>query len=164
MRPDLFDIEVAISGHEKIFGKDAAIFKNQVQLDNLSQAQKYRFIIYTEGECGWADRLKIHLFTNSTILMQLTPCYEYYRELMKPYEHYIPVDGMFKNLTHQVEWAIKNPEKAEKISVNAWKLGREYLSQRSIQCYMDLIFAKYTSLMRYKPSLRPDAKVWKQQL
>jgi hypothetical protein len=160
-RPDLFNIAVKVEkSHRHLFEGYVHRLPFKCWVSSLEQAMNHRYVIYSEGWCGWADRLKTLLLYNSTILLQETPCREYYQDLMQPYVDYIPVDGIFSNLTSQVNWARAHSEIAARIASNSVNLGQRYLGERGIGCYMDLVLAKYASLVKYKPKKRPFAQKW----
>lgn len=147
-----------------IFGLDKFLDDNQKKKRKfksmIDQAKTNRYAISCEGFCGWADRLKHIVFLKSTILLQETPCHEYYQDLMEPYVHYIPFDADFKNLASQIEWATHNHEAAERIANNALALANEHLTEEAIQCYMNSLFSKYAALIEYQVELRPQSKPW----
>lgn len=163
-RSDIFDIAVKVEGeHRKIFDGYVNQLPTNYWMSSLEQAVTYRHVIYAEGWCGWADRLKTLLMYGSTIFLQKTPCHEYYQDLMQPYVHYVPVDGIFSDLPKQVEWGRSNQKEAALIANNSAKLAKKYLTSKAIKCYMEFILHRYISLFNYKPSLRPKAVRWSPQ-
>ena len=147
-------------GSRKIFDGYVNYLPRKVYMTGVEQATTFQYVVYAEGWCGWADRLKILLMYNSTIFLQRTPCHEYYQDLMVPYKHYIPVDGLFRNLPKRVEWAKRHPKAAQQIAINAMQLSQKYLNEAAISCYMDIVFAKYSTLVEYRPKKRPLAHRW----
>lgn len=148
-RPDILDVAIKVEpGHRYIFDGYTNRLVRGHYLSTLEQAVRFRHVIYAEGWCGWADRLKTLLLFNSTIFLQQTPCREYYQDLIKAYVHYVPVDGRFRKLEDRIEWAKKHRLAAEQIASNAIEMAEKYLSEDSIKCYLDMVFAKYSSLFR----------------
>lgn len=123
-----------------------------------AQAKKFKFVVYLEGNCGWADRLKNQLALGMVLFMQETPCHEFFTPLLVPWVHYIPVKNDLSDLVEQIKWAQSNDEAAREISVNAAEFAKEYLSITSWRTYIHTIFDTYSSLMRYKPKRRANSK------
>lgn len=65
----------------------------------------FKFVLYAEGNCFWADRMNRQLFGPSAILKQETPCGQFYEPLLEPMSHYIPVDFFFNDLLDRINWA-----------------------------------------------------------
>ena len=57
----------------------------------------------------------------------------------------------------QFDWAQANPEKAEQIALNVQKLVKEELSMDSVYDYMLRRLQDYSSLMKFKPVVRPKS-------
>jgi hypothetical protein len=150
--PDLLHVRVTAGDDQKhIFGEEGQDFLSEERTVGRIQAQTFKYVVYAEGACGWADRLKTLMLYNSTIFLQETKCHEYYQELMRPYEHYVPVKGNFDDLIEKVEWARKNEQEAQQIAINALELQLKYLTPDAIQDYMNVLFDGYSKLMKYKP-------------
>jgi len=82
----------------------------------LDQARRFKYSIYAEGSCGWADRLKWLLALGLVPFLQETRCVEWYTLMLEPWVHYIPVDGQLKNLTAAIRWARENDEAVRQMS------------------------------------------------
>lgn len=161
--PHLIDAGLHVYGnHRDIFGSDIDfITRNDHFVSAVDQARNFAYVVYSEGACGWADRLKTLLLYNSTIFLQETSCWEYYQDLMIPYKHYVPVKGNFADLKEKVEWAKKNPVLAAEIGQNALKLREELLTVDSMKCYMNYLLERYVDLVQYRPFHRESAKpIW----
>lgn len=156
--PDKLEVGLQIE-HRDLLGDEYHKINSDKKYPAVLQAQNFRYVVYAEGACGWADRLKILLQYNATILLQKTPCFEYYQEYLEPYVHYIPVKGNFDDLIEKIEWAQQNDRKAADIARNALVLGQKYLTVAEMRCYMNLIFDRYSKLTRYAPSRRPGTEV-----
>lgn len=144
--------------HQGIFA-DALGTLNPTYLDLTGQAKAFKYLIYSEGVCGWADRLKMLLLSNATIFLQQTPCSEYYRDFLEPWVHYVPLHPNFDDLVERVEWARGHPVAAAAIAQNAYDLHTQYLSEESIRCYMYQLFDRYQRLVVYPVAVRPDVNL-----
>lgn len=157
-RPDLLEVGLKVYDSQ-VFGDEYAQINSFKHYPADAQARDFRYVIYAEGACGWADRLKTLLLYNATILLQNTSCSEYYRDLMEPYVHYIPVEGNFDDLLEKISWARQHDDKAADIARNALHLHQKYLTVASMRCYMNALFDRYSKLTRYLPKRRSGTQV-----
>ena len=150
-RPDLFDVGLtrASSVPELEAILQSMNWAAKPSLTMNEQAEKYRYVIYLEGTCGWADRLKNLLASGLTIFLQTTPCHEFFLPLLRPWIHYIPVRNDLGDLVERVEWARANPEAAQEIGLNGAELARTQLRREDWRAYMEAVFEVYSGLMRY---------------
>lgn len=149
LAPELYDIHISdIKEHKEIWSKyrkkRESIKATKEFVSMLTQAQKYRYFIVMEGQCGWSDRTKHLLFTASLLFIQETDCMEWYGLFLKPMHHYIPWDSRIPgNLTAQIKWAKEHDVEAKIISENAKKLAKSLFTQQTMQCWNDKIMEKY---------------------
>jgi hypothetical protein len=118
-------------------------FEDDQHMPLEEQALRFKYVIYAEGNCGWADRLKLLLRSGMVILLQDTPCHEWYQELMHPYIHYVPVSNDWSDLVRQIEWLRAHDQKARRIISRAYALGETLLNYRTWQLYIELLLAEY---------------------
>lgn len=156
--PDMLEVGLQVPQRD-VFGDEHEKINSHRTYAADTQARDFRYVIYAEGACGWADRLKTLMLYNSTILLQNTSCSEFYRDLMEPYVHYIPVKGNFDDLVEKISWARNNDRQAADIARNAMALHQEYLNVSAIRCYMNRIFDRYSKLTKYSPVRRPGTQV-----
>lgn len=136
--PNLLDVGLfSENEHDEFFLANQSWYERKDAMTLEQQSAKFRYVIYAEGNCGWADRLKLLLTTGMLIFLQETPCSEWYFGLMKPFVHYIPVKNDWSNLKEMIEWAIENDQKSQQIVSNSMKLGR-YLMDYSV--WMDYLY------------------------
>lgn len=107
------------------------------------QAQRFKYTVIVEGNCGWADRFKSFLAMGTLCLVQETPCKEYYSLLAKPKQHYIPIAGTLADLTDAIQWSRDHDEEARKIAMNGMKFADTYLTESSMRCYMRELLLAY---------------------
>jgi len=118
-------------------------------LNRMSPDEHHRFkyIIYAEGNCFWADRLNRQLFGPSAIIKQETPCGQFYEPLLRPMVHYIPTDFYFKDLVYQIQLARESDPLIQGIVRNANSFAHNFLSLRGIEAYVEVLLYEYTSLL-----------------
>lgn len=114
----------------------------------------FKYILYVEGNCMWADRLRHQVFGPSVILKQETPCRQFFEPLISPMTHYIPTDFFLTDTVRQIEWARANDEKVQQIVRNANEFAANFLSLNGIEAYVEVLLDEYTKLL-----VEPDIKL-----
>lgn len=139
---------------------DAGIYRNTspftegVPLSNtisFKDQQKYKFMINIGANVDWAERLRLHFFTNSVTVIHGAECIEWFYPLLKPYCHYIPTDIFFSDLEDNIKWALANDDICQQIVKNANNFAKKYLSEdamhyafsKTLTCFSEL--AQHTS-------------------
>lgn len=125
-------------------------------LNRLTAAEqhKFKYILYIEGNCMWADRLRHQVFGPSAIIKQETPCGQFFEPLLRPMTHYIPTDFFLTNTIHAIEWARGNDETVQSIVKNANEFAKNFLSLQAIEAYVEVLLDEYTKLL-----VEPDIKL-----
>jgi hypothetical protein len=140
-QPDLYD--VSISGQ---------CGKSSFEISSLSEADHhaFKYILYAEGNCFWADRLNKFVFGPSAIVKQETPCGQFWEPLLRPMTHYLPTDFFFSDATDRIKWGNKHGEEVEKMVKNANEFALNFLSLSGIEAYVEVLLTEYTALLRNK--------------
>eukprot|EP00871_Galdieria_phlegrea_P001071 jgi/Galph1/1965/GphlegSOOS_G647.1 len=146
-RKDLFNISVG--------GK--CIHSYELHKVPFEKQQQFKYNIYAEGNCFWADRLQKQLFASFTIIKQQTPCGLYFEPLLKPMVHYIPTDYFFNDLIEQIEWAKAYDGQAMTIMKNANEFASEYLTFPAILTFVEILLNEYALLLRQPVHRHKDA-------
>lgn len=126
--------------------------KKTYTLSRLSEVQHhlYKYILYAEGNCFWADRLNKQVFGPSVIVKQETPCGQFWEPLLKPMTHYIPTDFFFRDTVERIGWAKEHDEEAKQIVQNANEFAANFLSLKGIKLYMKVLLVEYSKLLNAK--------------
>jgi len=114
------------------------------------QNNQFKYVIYAEGNCGWADRLKLLLNSGMVIILQHTPCVEYFTEFLKPYVHYIPVDTTFSNISEAIHYAETHDEEVKQMIYAAHKVAETFISVKTMKTFVLALITKYANLLKYK--------------
>ena len=115
-------------------------FKLVPKLTPLEQSE-YKYIINVDGHVS-AFRLSLELNMGSVLLLVDSKWKIWYRELLKPYIHYVPIKADLSNILEIVKWCKKNDKKCEQIAENARIFYEKYLQKDGIFDYMQNIFCK----------------------
>ena len=123
------------------------------------QAKLYRYAVYAEGACGWADRLKAQLASGTVMLLQETPCWEFFQPLLQPGHHYIPISGDLSNLPQVIQSLRIHDEGAREVSLAAAQFVHEHLREEQWDRYIFAVLKRYARLMGSTPfAIRPNAR------
>lgn len=137
-RSDIFDIGFHKIGQNK--------FEEEIPtvdpIDFVDQ-QNYKYMVCMGTNANWAERLRNHLFTNSVLIKHEAECMEWFYYLIKPWEHYIPVDITLSNLIENTEWAINNDGVCKGIVKNANQFAQEYLNEETMFLFTKILIEKY---------------------
>lgn len=127
------------------------------ELSRMSEAahHKYKYILYAEGNCFWADRLNKQIFGPSAILKQETPCGQFWEPLMRPMTHYLPTDFFFTDARERLKWAIEHDDETARIVQNANEFADNFLSLSAIESYVETLLVEYTTLLEDK-DIKPE--------
>ena len=77
---------------------------------------------------GAAFRTTIHVSTEMAVVLQPCPWEEWFTRLMKPWEHFIPLDYELNTLNETMHWIRDHPEKVREISLKGRQFYLDYLS------------------------------------
>jgi hypothetical protein len=105
------------------------------------QAREFKYGVYVEGNCGWAQRLKDQLLYGMLVFVQHSPCAEYYVQFFQPWVHYVPIDGRLDNLTDAILWARAHDAEAQAIAARAQAFARVFFAKKNIELYSYAFFA-----------------------
>ena len=117
----------------------------------LLAQERYRYLIYAEGHCGWSDRLRFLLFLRSAVLMQETICNEFFALGLVPWVHYLPLEYHFTDLSRVYDWAQAHPEFVDRIVANMNSYAAAFLSEAAIRSYALTLLQELSRALRYAP-------------
>ena len=115
--------------HLKSVGVDLVSF-----LDPESQS-KYKYIVHVDGHVS-AFRLSLELSMGSCILLVDSKYRLWFRNMLKPMVHYIPVKKDLSDLIDQIKWCRNHDKKCEEIAKNARKFYEYYLQKDGVLDYL----------------------------
>lgn len=144
--PDLFNVGVSGFCGGKVY-----------RMEHMSESDHhtFKYIMYAEGNCFWADRLNKQIFGPSVIIKQETPCGQFWEPLMKPMTHYIPTDFFFSDTVERIKWAQENDDRAKAIGRKANEFASAFLSVKGIKTYVEVLLLEYTKLLK-NPTITPE--------
>ena len=105
------------------------------------EQSRFKYIINLDGHVT-AFRLSLELSMGSVILLADSPWKIWYRDMLNPYEHYVPVKEDLSDLIDQIKWCKQNDEQCKQIAKNARRFYDVYLSKRGILDYMQKLLVE----------------------
>lgn len=138
-RKDLFDV-----GFNKVGQNNTEEEIPVIEAIPFFDQQRYKYIISVGTNANWAERIRLHMFTNSVLLKHEAECMEWFYYLMKPWEHYIPFNLMMTDLEEKVEWAKQNDEKCQNIVKSANEFSQKYLNEKTMIDFTAIAIKQYS--------------------
>ena len=107
------------------------------KVDKLTPEQQtqFKYIVHIDGHVS-AFRLSLELNMGSVILIVNSNYKMWYKHLIKPYVHYIPVKADLSDLIDMIKWCKMNDDKCVEIVKNAKLFYKKYLSKDGVFNYL----------------------------
>ncbi len=96
---------------------------------------KYKYLVNVDGHVA-AYRLSLELESGTCILLANSKYRLWYRDMLKPFVHYVPVKHDLSDLIEKIKWCKNNDDKCKKISENAMEFAKTYLTKDGILDYL----------------------------
>lgn len=112
----------------------------------------YKFQIGIDGTVA-AYRFPYLLAGGSLIFKQTSKYYEHFYHLLKPEEHYIPIEEDLSDLKSKVDWAVNHDDESQQMAKNAQEFANNHLLPNDIICYHAHLFNEYSKLLSGDNSL-----------
>lgn len=126
---------------------------------SLGDQCTHRYKIYIEG-WAWSVSEKYILACDSPTLLMTLRWYDFFIRGMIPQHHYWPVrtDDKCKSSKFAVEWGNNHTQKAKAIGKAGSRFVHEDLKMENVYDYMFHLLNEYAKLLKYKPTVPPNAK------
>ena len=108
---------------------------------NAEEQSQHKYIIHVDGHVS-AFRLSLELSMGSCILLQDSKYIMWFRTLLIPYTHYVPINHDLSDLIEKIKWCKQHDAECEKIANNAKKFYNKYLTKDGILDYMQILLYK----------------------
>jgi hypothetical protein len=112
-------------------------------VDRLTPQEQtgYKYIVHVDGHVS-AFRLSLELGMGCCILLVASKYKLWYRSMLKPYVHYVPVRSDLSDLVSQVKWCKEHDAKCEEIAANAKRFHDTYLMKEGVLDYLQNLLYK----------------------
>lgn len=105
------------------------------------EQSQYKYVVNVDGHVA-AYRLSLELGSGACILFVASKYKLWFRDMLKPYVHYVPVKSDLSDLLDRIKWCKQNDSKCKQIATNAQKFATTYLTKDGILDYLQrLLFA-----------------------
>jgi hypothetical protein len=114
----------------------------------LCEQMKFKYLIYVDGHCA-AGRYSYLMCSGSVILkVESITCAKdiWFFPLLRPWVDHIPIAADLSDLAEKILWCKQNDGKCKKIVEHAQDLYWRYVSQNSIQEYLQFAINKISAL------------------
>lgn len=112
---------------------------NLVPFMSLAEQATYKYLIHLDGHVS-AFRLSLELSMGCCILIADSKYRLWFRNMLKPMVHYIPIKSDLSDLVDKIKWCRNNDKKCKEISKNAKEFYLKYLQKDGILDYLQKIF------------------------
>lgn len=140
LHPDLFNVSLRGACGGRSYAMHSMSMRAQQAL--------FRYVVYAEGNCMWADRLRLQLFGQAAVLKQMTPCGQFFEPLLKPFVHVVPTEFFFDDAPDKVRWMQQRDDVVTRIVANANAFAKAFLSTDGLKTYVEVLLGEYTKLLR----------------
>ncbi|KAK1412229.1 hypothetical protein QVD17_33306 [Tagetes erecta] len=125
---------------------------------NVEDQCTYRYKIYIEG-WSWSVSEKYIMACDSPTFYIKPRYYTFFARGMTPLEHFWPIRNtdMCKSLKFAVEWGNNHTSKAQEIGEASSRFIQEDMKMGYIYDYMLHLLTEYAKLLKFKPTISPNA-------
>jgi tRNA A-37 threonylcarbamoyl transferase component Bud32 len=102
------------------------------------QQSEYKYLIHVDGHVS-SFRLSLEMSMGCCILLADSKYRLWFRSMMKPMVHYIPVKEDLSNLIEKIKWCRTHDNECKKIAKNAKKFYLQYLQKDGALDYLQKI-------------------------
>lgn len=109
----------------------------------MNEQIKYKYILNIDGHSN--PNRTSYLLQMGCLILQVESYYVtgnicWYTDLLKPYEHYIPIKYDLSNLEKQILWCRNNDKECKQIVENAKKIYEQYFNKENILKHCAYLF------------------------
>lgn len=101
----------------------------------------YKYILHIDGHVS-AYRLSLEMTSGCCLLLVDSPYFLWFRPLLKPFQHFVPVKADLSDLVERIRWCRKNDDACKQIAQNSADFARTYLGEDGVLDYLQLLFYK----------------------
>lgn len=118
----------------------------------------YKYQVNVDGTVA-AYRFPYLLGGGSMVLKQESKYHEHFYDLVKPWQHYVPVRHDLSDLIERIRWANDNDAEAKKIAQAGQKFAQDNLMPKDIFCYHGRLFEEWTKRLIDPIEVRPEMEM-----
>lgn len=115
----------------------------------------HKYVVNVDGHVS-AYRLSLELQLGFCVLLADSKYHMWFRKMLKPYVHYVPVKADLSDLIEQINWCRNNDKKCEEISNNAIAFAKTYLTREGILDYLQLLLIELKKMTSFEMCINRD--------
>ncbi|KAK9831249.1 hypothetical protein WJX74_009428 [Apatococcus lobatus] len=128
---------------------------------DLQQHCQYKWLLHTAGNT-YSARLKYLLFCKSAVVLPDSPWQEFFYHMLQAGHNVLRVEALTRDnkaahLPAVARYLQEHDEEAEEIGQAGAAFARKHLSRESVALYYKELIESYAGLMKFKPTVHPDA-------
>ena len=113
---------------------------------DLAGHAAFKYLLSLEGHSFWSFRLRYLMRLSSAVLHQDLPCHEFWHALLRPYEHYLPLQRNLSDLVQMVRYARRNDGAVRRMASRMRRLAERLLSREAVVGYVAELLTQYAAL------------------
>lgn len=117
---------------------------------SIPKSLKYKYLVDVDGNTCTYPRCYWILRSNSVLFKHASANIQWFYDLLKPWENYIPIAEDFSDFEQHISWARNHDQEAKQIALNGRKCARENLDLESNFAYLYLLIEQISLLQKAK--------------
>ena len=118
---------------------------------------RHKFLVYAHGN-SLSDRLRLLLPSGSVVFKPDEDRTEFFRAVLQPYRHYIPVARDYSDLLEKRQWALAHPQACERMVRASRQFAEDFLEYSNVMAYAGRLLTEYARWMQNFPWFTADPK------
>jgi hypothetical protein len=135
------------SHEEKEKLKQAVPFSQHISLEDHL---KFKYQLQVSGLMASFPRDRWQFYSESVVFRAPHPHEMYWYSLIRPWEHYIPVDTSMNDLMYKIKWARKNDEECRLMAKIARTFAQTHFMPEHIALYSYKVLLKYSQIQKFR--------------
>ena len=125
----------------------------------------YKYVINVDGHVS-SYRLSRELDSGCCLLLVASKYKLWYRHMLKPFEHYVPVRSDLSDLIDKIKWCKNHDEQCKQIAQNAKQFYKTYINKDGILDYLQqlLISLKKSNGIYFYNQITPQQVLLKEEV
>lgn len=116
---------------------------------------EYRYLIYAFGHSGWSQRLRELAFMEAVVLVEDSPCREFYHAAFVPGRDYVLLREDLSDLDEKLETVVVDEAGSAAMALRWRTRGQQVLSLPCVLDYVEALLREYAARQDFAPVPQP---------
>lgn len=116
---------------------------------SLEDHLKYKYHLQVSGLMASFPRDRWQFYSESVVFRAPHPHEMYWYSLIKPWEHYIPVDVSMNDLINKIKWACDHDQECREMAKAAREFAQTHFMPEHIALYSYKVLLKYSQIQKF---------------